>query len=278
MEYRDRILKVRDLLKEADCVLIGAGAGLSTAAGMEYSGESFEKNYREFIDKYYFDNLYSASFYDFKTQEEKWAFFAKMIKLNRYNDKPLQLYQELYELVCSKDYFVLSTNVDGQFYNSGFDAERVFEIQGDYCFLQCENACHDKLYYNKELVEKWIQNTKDCKILSDLVMKCPVCGGNMDMNLRKDANFVQDKNWYVQAKKYEEFINNAKDKKMVLLEIGVGFNTPGIIRFPFERMVEENEDTYLVRINKEYPSAILDINDKLVSFNENVSKIIGDLK
>ena len=278
MEYRDKILKVRDLLKEADYVLIGAGAGLSTAAGMEYSGESFEKNYREFIDKYYFDNLYSASFYDFKTQEEKWAFFAKMIKLNRYNDKPLQLYQELYELVCSKDYFVLSTNVDGQFYNSGFDAERVFEIQGDYCFLQCENACHDKLYYNKELVEKWIQNTKDCKILSDLVMKCPVCGGNMDMNLRKDANFVQDKNWYVQAKKYEEFINNAKDKKMVLLEIGVGFNTPGIIRFPFERMVEENEDTYLVRINKEYPSAILDINDKLVSFNENVSKIIGDLK
>lgn len=278
MEYKDRILKVRDLLKEADYVLIGAGAGLSTAAGMEYSGESFEKNYREFIDKYYFDNLYSASFYDFKTQEEKWAFFAKMIKLNRYNDKPLQLYQELYELVCSKDYFVLSTNVDGQFYNSGFDAERVFEIQGDYCFLQCENACHDKLYYNKELVEKWIQNTKDCKILSDLVMKCPVCGGNMDMNLRKDANFVQDKNWYVQAKKYEEFINNAKDKKMVLLEIGVGFNTPGIIRFPFERMVEENEDTCLVRINKEYPSAILDINDKLVSFNENVSKIIGDLK
>lgn len=278
MEYKDKILKVRDLLKEADYVLIGAGAGLSTAAGMEYSGESFEKNYREFIDKYYFDNLYSASFYDFKTQEEKWAFFAKMIKLNRYNDKPLQLYQELYELVCSKDYFVLSTNVDGQFYNSGFDAERVFEIQGDYCFLQCENACHDKLYYNKELVEKWIQNTKDCKILSDLVMKCPVCGGNMDMNLRKDANFVQDKNWYVQAKKYEEFINNAKDKKMVLLEIGVGFNTPGIIRFPFERMVEENEDTYLVRINKEYPSAILDINDKLVSFNENVSKIIGDLK
>lgn len=278
MEYRDKILKVRDLLKEADCVLIGAGAGLSTAAGMEYSGESFEKNYREFIDKYYFDNLYSASFYDFKTQEEKWAFFAKMIKLNRYNDKPLQLYQELYELVCSKDYFVLSTNVDGQFYNSGFDAERVFEIQGDYCFLQCENACHDKLYYNKELVEKWIQNTKDCKILSDLVMKCPVCGGNMDMNLRKDANFVQDKNWYVQAKKYEEFINNAKDKKMVLLEIGVGFNTPGIIRFPFERMTEENEDTYLVRINKEYPSAILDISDKLVSFNENVSKIIGDLK
>ena len=278
MEYKDRILKVRDLLKEADYVLIGAGAGLSTAAGMEYSGESFEKNYREFIDKYYFDNLYSASFYDFKTQEEKWAFFAKMIKLNRYNDKPLQLYQELYELVCSKDYFVLSTNVDGQFYNSGFDAERVFEIQGDYCFLQCENACHDKLYYNKELVEKWIQNTKDCKILSDLVMKCPVCGGNMDMNLRKDANFVQDKNWYVQAKKYEEFINNAKDKKMVLLEIGVGFNNPGIIRFPFERMTEENEDTYLVRINKEYPSAILDINDKLVSFNENVSKIIGDLK
>ena len=226
---------------------------------MLYSGEKFEKDFREFIEKYYFDNLYSASFYEFKTQEEKWAFFAKMIKLNRYNEKPLKLYQELYEIVKNKEYFVLSTNVDGQFYNSGFDKDKIFEVQGDYSYLQCENACHNKLYNNKELVEKWLRNTKNCKIPSDLVMKCPVCGGNMDMNLRKDANFVQGKN-------------------VVLLEIGVGFNTPGIIRFPFERMTAISEKTTLIRINKDYPNPMLEIKNKTISFDEDTNKIIEDLK
>ena len=201
-----------------------------------------------------------------------------MIKINRYNERPLKLYQELYEIVKNKDYFVLSTNVDGQFYNSGFDKEKVFEVQGDYGFLQCENACHNKLYENKELVENWLQNTKECKIPSNLVIKCPVCGGNMDMNLRKDANFVQDENWYKQAKEYEKFLDRTKNKNVVLLEIGVGFNTPGIIRFPFEQMTEKNLNTTLIRINKDYPSTILEIKDKSILFNEDTNKIIEDLK
>ncbi len=276
-EYSSRILQAKQAIKQADYIIIGAGSGLSTAAGLLYSGEKFEKDFREFIEKYHFDNLYSASFYEFKTQEEKWAFFAKMIKLNRYNEKPLKLYQELYEIVKNKEYFVLSTNVDGQFYNSGFGKDKVFEVQGDYSYLQCENACHNKLYDNKELVEKWLRNTKNCKIPSDLVMKCPVCGGNMDMNLRKDANFVQDENWYRQSEKYEDFLSRSKGKNVVLLEIGVGFNTPGIIRFPFERMTAISEKTTLIRINKDYPNPMLEIKNKTISFDEDTNKIIEDL-
>ena len=277
-EYSSRILQAKQAIKQADYIIIGAGSGLSTAAGLLYSGEKFEKDFIEFIEKYHFDNLYSASFYEFKTQEEKWAFFAKMIKLNRYNEKPLKLYQELYEIVKNKEYFVLSTNVDGQFYNSGFDKDKVFEVQGDYEYLQCENACHNKLYNNKELVEEWLRNTKDCKIPSELVMKCPVCGGNMDMNLRKDANFVQDENWYRQSEKYEDFLSRSKGKNMVVLEIGVGFNTPGIIRFPFEQMTANSEKTTLIRINKDYPNPMLEIRNKTISFDEDTNKIIEDLK
>ena len=277
-ECSSRILQAKQAIKRADYIIIGAGSGLSTAAGLLYSGEKFEKDFKEFIEKYHLDNLYSASFYEFKTQEEKWAFFAKMIKLNRYNEKPLKLYQELYEIVKNKEYFVLSTNVDGQFYNSGFDKDKIFEVQGDYSYLQCENACHNKLYNNKELVEKWLRNTKNCKIPSDLVMKCPVCGGNMDMNLRKDANFVQDENWYRQSRKYEDFLSRSKGKNVVLLEIGVGFNTPGIIRFPFERMTAISEKTTLIRINKDYPNPMLEIKNKTISFDEDTNKIIEDLK
>ena len=277
-EYNSRIIQAKQAIKQADYIIIGAGAGLSTAAGLLYSGEKFEKDFKEFIDKYNFDNLYSASFYEFKTQEEKWAFFAKMIKINRYNEKPLKLYQKLYEIVKNKEYFVLSTNVDGQFYNSGFDKYKVFEVQGDYSYLQCENACHNKLYSNKELVKKWLQNTKDCKIPSNLVMKCPMCGGNMDMNLRKDANFVQDENWYRQSERYEEFLASTKNKNVVLLEIGVGFNTPGIIRFPFEQMTATNERITLIRINKDYPLTMLEIKNKTILFDEETNKIIQDLK
>lgn len=276
-EYKLRINKMKQLLKEADCILIGAGSGLSTAAGLKYSGENFQKNYKEFMQKYHFEDLYSASFYEFKTQEEKWAFFSKMILLNRYN-KPLTLYKELYDIVKDKNYFVITTNVDGQFEISGFDKEKIFAVQGDYKYLQCENACHNKLYDNSEIVKKWTANMKECKIPSELVMKCPVCGGNMDMNLRKDDKFVQDENWYKQLKAYKDFLKEMKNKNVVLLEIGVGFNTPGIIRFPFEKMTIENSKTRLIRINKDYLKCFLDIEDKTITFNEEVKQILDDLK
>lgn len=277
-EYNLRISSAKKVIQEADYIIIGAGAGLSTAAGLEYSGENFKKNYKEYKERYNFQDLYSASFYPFETQEEKWAFWAKLIKLNRYNEKPLKLYQELYNIVNKKEYFVITTNVDGQFEKAGFDKDKLFIVQGDYGFLQCEDACHNKLYYNEEMVEKWLKNTKNCKIPSDLVPKCPVCGKNMDMNLRKDANFVQDENWYNQSEKYEDFLNKIKENKVVLLEIGVGFNTPGIIRFPFEQIVYNNLKSTLIRINKDYPQTMLEIDSRAILFDEDINKIIGDLK
>lgn len=277
VDYNLRMLKAKEKIKNADYIIIGAGAGLSTAAGLEYNGESFEKNYKEFIKKYHFQDLYSASFYPFSSQEEKWAFWARLIKLNRLN-KPLKLYQELLETMKEKEYFVLTTNVDGQFEIAGFNNDKIFAIQGDYSFIQCEEGCHDKLYNNKNMVEEWIKNTKNCKIPKDLVPKCPVCGKNMEMNLRKDANFVQDEKWYIQAKRYEEFIEKAKSKKLVLLEIGVGFNTPGIIRLPFEQMTYHNLRTSLIRINKDYPFASHEIENRMISFNEDTKRIIEDLK
>lgn len=276
-EYNSRILKAKQVIKNADYILIGAGAGLSTAAGLEYSGESFEKNYKEFIEKYNFTDLYSATFYPFKTEEEKWAFWAKMIKLNRFN-KPLKLYEELLKLVKDKEYFALTTNADAQFEIAGFEKEKIFAVQGDYSLLQCENGCHNKLYNNKEMVEEWLELAEDCEIPEDLVPKCPVCGKNMEMNLRKDANFVQDEYWYKQSKEYEKFLDITKGKNVVLLEIGAGFNTPGIIRFPFEQMVYNNLKTILIRINKDYPQTMLEIGNKSILFDENTSKIIEDLK
>lgn len=221
--------------------------------------------------------VYSATFYPFRTREEKWAFWAKLIKLNRFNN-PLKLYQKLLEVVKEKEYFVITTNVDGQFEIAGFEKNKIFAVQGDYSLLQCEDGCHNKLYNNKKMVEDWLEFTEDCEIPEDLVPKCPVCGKDMEMNLRKDGNFIQDENWYKQSKNYEDFSDRIKDKNVVLLEIGVGFNTPGIIRFPFEQMVYNDLKTTLIRINKDYPQAMLEIKNKIISFNEDTNKIIEDLK
>ncbi len=276
-EYKIRIQNAKQVIKNADYILIGAGAGLSTAAGLEYSGESFQRDYKEFIEKYHFEDLYTASFYLFSSQEEKWAFWARLIKLNRFR-KPLKLYQELLDFVKDKEYFVITTNVDGQFETAGFETEKIFPVQGDYRFLQCENACHNKLYDNQEMVEEWLKHTENLKIPKQLVPKCPVCGGNMEMNLRKDANFVQDENWYKQAKQYEQFLDEIEDKNVVLLEIGVGFNTPGIIRFPFEQMTYKHLKTILIRMNKDYPMVRQEIENKAISFDEDVNKVLNDLK
>ncbi len=276
-EYNIRLQNAKQAINHADYILIGAGAGLSTAAGLEYGGKSFQRDYKEFIEKYHFEDLYTASFYPFSSQEEKWAFWARLIKLNRFRE-PLRLYQELLDFVKDKDYFVITTNVDGQFETAGFDTEKIFAVQGDYRFLQCENACHNKLYDNKEMVEEWLKHTENLKIPKQLVPKCPVCGGNMEMNLRKDANFVQDENWYKQAKQYEQFLDEIEDKNVVLLEIGVGFNTPGIIRFPFEQMTYKHLKTILIRMNKDYPMVRQEIENKAISFDEDVNKVLNDLK
>ena len=269
---------IRKLIEQADCILIGAGAGLSTSAGIDYAGDEFKKEFAPFIKKYGFTDLYTASFYEFETEEEKWAYFAKHIKFADTGRKATPLYKNIYELVKNKSYFVITTNVDDQFEKAGFEKNKIFATQGSYSKLQCSKACHNKLYDNTELVNRMIEET-DCnlKIPTNLVPICPVCKERMDVNLRKDAYFVQDENWYKQSKAYEDFVNNAKDKKVILLELGVGFNTPIIIRFPFEQMTMQNKNWNLVRINKDNVMTWNDIEEKSILIQEDIANIINKL-
>mgnify|MGYP004592306799 FL=1 len=269
---------IKKLIEQADCILIGAGAGLSTSAGINYAGEEFKKEFAPFIKKYGFTDLYTASFYEFETEEEKWAYFAKHIKFADTGRKATPLYKNIYELVKNKSYFVITTNVDDQFEKAGFEKNKIFATQGSYSKLQCSKACHNKLYDNTELVNRMIEET-DCnlKIPTNLVPICPVCKERMEVNLRKDAYFVQDENWYKQSKAYEDFVNNAKDKKVILLELGVGFNTPIIIRFPFEQMTMQNKNWNLVRINKDNVITWNDIEEKSILIQEDIANIINKL-
>lgn len=271
----EKIKQIKKLIKDSDYILIGAGAGLSTSAGINYVGEEFEKEFAPFIKKYGFTDLYTASFYEFETEEEKWAYFAKYIKFADTGRKATPLYKSIYKLVKNKPYFVITTNVDEQFEKAGFDKSKIFETQGSYSKLQCKEACHNELYNNTELVNKMIEQTNfNLKVPTNLVPVCPICKGKMEVNLRKDACFVQDKNWYKQSKAYENFLDDAKDKKVVLLELGVGFNTPTIIRFPFEQMTYQNDNWNLVRVNKDNCTNFLDIEDKYIDIEGDINETI----
>lgn len=269
--------KIKKLIDESDYILIGAGAGLSTSAGIEYSGKRFYDNFKDFIEKYNFTDMYTSGFYDFKTEEEKWAYWARHMYVNDIGMEATKLYKDILKLVKNKKYFVITTNVDEQFYKAGFDKEKVFATQGSYRYIQCKNACHNKLYDATDMVKEMLKKTKDCKIPTELVPKCPVCGEKMEVNLRVDANFVQDDNWYKQDKKHGEVLDNAKDKKTLLLEFGIGFNTPGIIRFPFEQMTYKNKNWYLVRFNKDNCDTFLNIENRTIKVYNDIKDVICEI-
>ena len=274
-ETLENLEQAKNLIKNGDYILIGAGAGLSTSAGLDYSGKRFEDNFEDFIEKYHFTDMYTAGFYDFNTDEEKWAFWAKYIYINDTGIGSTKLYRNLLNLIKDKKYFVITTNVDDQFYKSGFDEEKIFATQGSFRYLQCSNACHNKLYDATDLVKEMVEKAKDCRIPTELIPVCPVCGGKMAVNVRADANFVQDDNWYKQNKKYSEFLDNIKDKNAVLLELGVGFNTPGIIRFPFEQMIYQNSHWNFIRINKNECTTFLDINNRTILVQGDINESIN---
>ena len=247
------IARLKTEIETADAIVIGAGAGLSTAAGFIYSGERFEKYFGDFARRFGIRDMYSGGFYPFPDAETRWAWWARHIYYNRYIDPPKPVYKELLSLIQGKDYFVITTNVDGQFIKAGFEPEKVFEVQGDYGLIQCATACHPKRYSNESLVKQMVAQQKDCRIPSALVPRCPVCGGPMEINVRKDLYFVEDDRWHLQADRYYAFLEKMLGKgKLVLLEYGVGYNTPTIIRFPFERMAASYPDVTLIRINKDY--------------------------
>ena len=275
--FEERIEEFKNALESAEAVVIGAGAGFSDAAGIKYVGKRFTDNFQDFIKKYNMEDLYTSSFYPFKTQEERWAYWAKHVSLNRFETPATKLYTDLFDLVRDKNYFIITTNVEHQFWKANFPNEKIFATQGDYGYIQCAKGCHNKLYDNDSLVANMISATKDCKIPSSLVPKCPVCGGEMDINVRKDRYFVQGEDWDIAYNNYEKFIENNENKKIVFIELGVGYNTPGIIRYPIEQMTNKNDKAVLIRLNKDYPQGPIENKSKTISFTEDMMEVIERL-
>ncbi|MGN0167405.1 MAG: Sir2 silent information regulator family NAD-dependent deacetylase [Acetatifactor sp.] len=264
---------------DADILLIGAGAGASAAAGLTYSGTRFADNFGEFIQKYgtmYMTDMYTAGFYPFPSQEAKWGYWSKHSMINRFLPPALPLYKQLYELVKKKDYFVLTTNVDHQFQKAGFDKNRIFATQGDYGNIQCEKGCHQKTYDAEKLFRRMDRARRNCLIPSDMVPKCPVCGGNMTMHLRCDQYFVEDESWHESARRYRDYLKKIGNQKGVLLELGVGFNTPAIIRFPFEKMVWENRNLSLIRLNLNEAEVPESLGNRAIGIEADMAKVISD--
>ena len=293
---------IKSILQNADSILIGAGAGLSTSAGFTYSGPRFQKYFADFEKKYGFHDMYSGGFTAFESLEENWAYWSRQIYLNRFVKAPLPVYEKLLELVRDKNYFVLMTNVDHCFQKAGFDKSRLFYTQGDYGLWQCSKPCHDKTYDNKDEVTKMVLAqgfsigedgelqvpTKEngetdfdklkMVIPTELVPHCPVCGEPMSMNLRADDTFVEDEGWHKASERYSEFLRRHKDLKVIFLELAVGFNTPGIIKYSFWQMTHDWKDATYACLNYGDAFAPDEINNKSICINADIGEVLDKLK
>lgn len=294
----EEITKFHEILDSAECVVVGAGAGLSASAGFSYSGGRFRKYFSDFEAKYHFHDMYSGGFADFCSLEENWAYWSRFIYINRYMHAPLPVYEKLLELVRAKDYFVITTNVDHCFQKAGFDKKRLFYTQGDYGLFQCCVPCHKKTYDNEEIVKKMLvsqgfefkdsENKKDgglifpenplkMEIPSELVPHCPVCGKPMSMNLRCDETFVEDDGWHEAARRYQDFLEKHKNAKTLFLELGVGGNTPGIIKYPFWNFVHKNKDAFYAAVNMEETEVPAEIKARSVLIKGDIFDTIKEM-
>ena len=276
-DYSDKIKKLKTALEEADCVVIGAGAGLSTSAGFTYSGERFDKYFSDFGEKYGFKDMYSGGFYPYPTPEEMWAYWSRYIYINRYMDIPKPVYEELLELVKDKDYFVITTNVDHCFQKAGFDKKRLFYTQGDYGLFQCSEPCRDVTYDNKDMILDMYEKQSGMRIPSELIPKCPNCGKPLTMNLRSDDKFVEDEGWHEAAKRYEEF-NKTHKGQVFYLELGVGYNTPVIIKYPFWQRTFDNPSATYACINFSEAECPEQIKDRSILIEGDIGEVLQDLK
>lgn len=277
MTYSEQIEQVRQALHEADAVVIGAGSGLSTSAGLTYSDPRFQEHFGDFIQKYKIQDMYSGGFYPFDSLEEHWAWWSRHILINRYEKAPKLVYDELLKLVHEQDYFVLTTNVDHQFQLAGFDKKRLFYTQGDYGLWQCSEPCCQKTWDNEETVRRMVAEQRDMRVPTELVPHCPVCGRPMTMNLRCDSTFVQDEGWYAAAGRYQDFLRRHERMRMVYLELGVGGNTPVIIKYPFWKMTYQNSNAFYVCINLSESCCPKEIQTKAVCINRDVGTVLHEL-
>lgn len=277
-DYSQKIERLKAELQNADAVLVGAGSGLSTSAGLTYSGERFLKYFSDFHAKYGITDIYSGGFYPFSSLEEYWAWWSRHIYYNRYDMTPGKPYVDLLELVRDKNHFVLTTNVDHQFQLAGFDKLRLFYTQGDYGLWQCSKPCHQATYDNEEIVRRMIAEQKNMRIATELIPRCPKCGKPMTMNLRADDTFVQDEGWYAAAHRYEDFLRRNMNGRILFLELGVGGNTPGIIRVPFLRMTAQNTKATYACINLGETITMRGLEKQSILLDADIGAALNDLK
>ena len=269
-----QIQKLKTALDEADAVVIGAGAGLSTSAGFTYNGERFQKYFADFEAKYGFHDMYSGGFYPYATPEEHWAYWSRYILINRYTDAPKPVYKELFRLVKDKDYFVITTNVDHCFQEAGFDKKRLFYTQGDYGLFQCSEPCCQETWDNEAVIRRMVAEQKDMKIPSELIPCCPHCGKPLTMNLRSDDRFVEDEGWHAAAGRYANFLRTREGQKILFLELGVGYNTPVIIKYPFWQMTAKNPRATYACVNRSEVLCPDEIADRSICINEDIGEVL----
>ena len=291
----DKIQKLQALLQESDAVILGAGAGLSTSAGFTYTGKRLENYFSDFVQKYGFGDMYSGGFYPFETLNEHWAYWSRYIYINRYMDAPKPVYSDLYTLVKDKDYFVLTTNVDHCFQKAGFDRHRLFYTQGDYGLFQCSVPCHQATYDNEVLIRQMLEaqgfvidaqgaltlpagTAPRMTVPSELIPLCPRCGKPTSMNLRADQTFVQDEGWHQASQRYTQFLQRHDGLRILFLELGVGMNTPGIVKFSFWRMTAENPWAVYACVNLGEAYAPGEIANRSVCIDGDIGEVLKRLK
>ena len=275
--YSESMERLKAALQDCDAVVIGAGSGLSTAAGFTYNGERFEKYFSDFAAKYGIKDMYSGGFYPFPTQEEFWAYWSRYIYSNRYTDAPKPVYENLLQLVQDKDYFVITTNVDHCFQKAGFDKMRLFYTQGDYGLFQCSEPCCQETFDNEAVIRQMIERQENMKIPTELLPTCPHCGKPMTMNLRCDDTFVEDDGWHRAAERYENFLRTRAGGKILFLELGVGYNTPIIIKYPFWQMTAKNPNATYVCINQGQAACPQEIERQSVCIHADIGQILQSL-
>lgn len=274
----EQMERLKAALQDCDAVVIGAGSGLSTAAGFTYTGERFEKYFSDFARKYGIQDMYSGGFYPFPTKEEFWAYWSRYIYINRYQDAPKPVYHDLLKLVQDKDYFVITTNVDHCFQKTGFDKKRLFYTQGDYGLFQCSEPCCQETFDNEAAIREMVERQEDMKVPTELLPTCPHCGKSMTMNLRCDDTFVEDEGWHRAAERYENFLRTRDGQKILFLELGVGYNTPVIIKYPFWQMTAKNPNAIYACVNQGQAVCPQEIEQRSICMDADISTVIAGLQ
>ena len=269
--------RLKQALHDADTVIIGAGAGLSTSAGFTYSGARFTQYFSDFAAKYGFSDMYTGGFFPYPTKEEFWAYWSRYIFVNRYMDAPKPDYDDLLKLVQDKDYFVITTNVDHCFQKAGFNKNRLFYTQGDYGLFQCSEPCCQETWANEAVIREMVYRQKDMRVPTELIPVCPHCGKPLTMNLRSDDKFVENEGWHAAAERYENFLRTRKGQKTLFLELGVGYNTPGIIKYPFWQMTYENPNALYVCINQGQALGPKEITERAIYVDRDINEAMDSL-